>query len=83
MLHARKDYDCIQDPSGKIGEDEPVFLLRATDMFAPAVLREWARLVGRIDRPLAEHVRKHAKRMEEWQDNNKHKHPDTPREVRV
>lgn len=31
MIHARKDYDHIQDPSGKIPLDEPVFLVRGQD----------------------------------------------------
>jgi hypothetical protein len=31
MIHARKDYNRIQDPEGKIGVDEPVFLMRAQD----------------------------------------------------
>ncbi len=32
MKHGRKDYDeRIQDSAKKIGEDEPVFLLRAQD----------------------------------------------------
>lgn len=42
MKHARKDYDRIQDPSNKIPTDEPVFLLRAQDLSAPATLRFWA-----------------------------------------
>jgi hypothetical protein len=43
MRHARDDYNRIQDPSGKIPEDEPVFLLRAQDKSAPATLRFWAK----------------------------------------
>lgn len=35
MLHARKDYMHIQDETGKVGENEPVFLLRAKDQLAP------------------------------------------------
>ena len=31
MIHARDDYNRIQDPAGKIPADEPVFLLRAQD----------------------------------------------------
>lgn len=31
MRHAREDYNRIQDPAGKIHEDEPVFLMRAQD----------------------------------------------------
>jgi hypothetical protein len=38
MKHSRKDYERFQDPAGKIPDDEPVFLLRAKDMYAaPAV----------------------------------------------
>lgn len=45
MIHARSDYDGIQDASGKIPEDEPVFVLRAKDITAPWLVREWSRLV--------------------------------------
>lgn len=31
MRHLRSDYDRIQDPIGKIAEDEPVFLIRGQD----------------------------------------------------
>lgn len=31
MIHARKDYDRIQDSENKIPKDEPVFLIRAQD----------------------------------------------------
>ena len=34
MLHARTDYNRIQDPAGLIPVDEPVFLLRAQDKIA-------------------------------------------------
>lgn len=42
MLHARADYNRIQDPAGLIPEDEPVFLLRAQDRTAAFVVRWWA-----------------------------------------
>jgi len=52
MIHARADYNRIQDPavdkpslapgSTPIAEDEPVFLLRARDQCAPAALLAWA-----------------------------------------
>ena len=42
MKHARADYDHIQDPTGHIPADEPVFLLRAGDMNAPNAVRHWA-----------------------------------------
>lgn len=71
MKHARKDYDRIQDPSGKIPEDEPVFLLRGQDMFAPALLLRWAAEVRlhRGDHEMARMVEDHAQKMIEWQDN--------------
>jgi hypothetical protein len=43
MQHARKDYnDRIQDSSGIIPADEPVFLLRAQDKRAADFVRAWA-----------------------------------------
>jgi len=44
MKHARKDYDRIQDPDGKIPEDEPVFIVRAQDICAGDTVRAWAAL---------------------------------------
>ena len=44
MIHAREDYNRIQDPAGKIGENEPVFLIRAQDASAPAAVEAWAKL---------------------------------------
>lgn len=79
MKHARKDYNCIQDPSGNIAEDEPVFLLRAKDQIAPSALRFWADEVERLgDKKLADHVRAHAGKMNEWQAKNGWQVPDTP-----
>lgn len=43
MIHARTDYDRIQNPENKIERDEPVFLLRAKDKFAPSTVRFWAK----------------------------------------
>lgn len=48
MLHARSDYNRIQDPSGKIPEDEPVFIVRGQDKCAPATCRAWAKEAERI-----------------------------------
>jgi len=42
MIHNRKDYDRIQDPDGKIGEDEPVFLIRCQDEMFPGIVRNYA-----------------------------------------
>jgi hypothetical protein len=42
MKHARADYDRIQDPAGKIGADEAVFLIRARDVCMPRALMDYA-----------------------------------------
>jgi len=79
MKHSREDYNRIQDPSGKIPEDEPVFLLRAQDEFAPAVVEMWAHLVlasGDVD--LAEKAFEHAAAMQIWQIEVGCKRPDLP-----
>lgn len=44
MRHAREDYSRIQDPSGKIPADEPVFLIRAQDKIGAQAVRAWADL---------------------------------------
>lgn len=81
MIHGRADYNRIQDPEGKIGADEPVFLLRASDRFAPAVVRMWAELVNASgDFDLADHANEHADTMYEWQLDNISKNPDCPAE---
>lgn len=52
MIHARSDYDRIQDPalddpsllsagSSPIGKDEPVFLVRAKDKAFLAAVQAW------------------------------------------
>lgn len=42
MIHARYDYQRIQDPAGKIPVDEHVFLLRGQDRVAPLIVKLWA-----------------------------------------
>ncbi len=69
MLHARKDYNRIQDPWGRIGPDEPVFIVRAQDKIAPLVMRHWANMQrffgGSIE--MCEMVEAHADLTEKWQ----------------
>ncbi len=65
MKHARDDYARIQDPSGKIPEDEPVFLLRAQDISAASTVRFWASLQPEGS-PLRQLAEEHAAKMEEW-----------------
>lgn len=78
MLHAREDYNRIQDPEGKIGADEPVFLLRAQDISAPSTLRYWAELniSNGGDLALSEKARAQARAMEQWQEQNTPKPAD-------
>lgn len=69
MIHSRADYNRIQDPAGKIGEDEPVFLIRAHDEIAPEVVRAWADYNEEAggDDELSRLARDHADLMEAWQ----------------
>ena len=81
MLHARKDYDRIQDPWGDIPQYEPVFLLRGQDKFAPELLLRWAaklRLDGG-DVEMAQMVEGHAQEMLNWQETYGKKRPDLPK----
>ncbi len=80
MIHARADYNRIQDPAGIIPDDEPVFLLRARDVSAPAVVRRWADIHAQQggDPLMASMARKHAERMEVWQAANGSKVADLP-----
>jgi hypothetical protein len=79
MLHAREDYNRIQDPAGLIPEDEPVFLIRGQDVNGPATLLFWARLAEKAgaDPEIVRRAREHADRMGFWQDTrNASKVPD-------
>ena len=80
MIHARSDYMHIQDNTGKIKEDEPVFLLRAKDKLAPGTLRFWANMLeeAKGDPIAIAAARKHAEVMKQWQKENGSKFPDTP-----
>jgi hypothetical protein len=87
MIHAREDYNGVQDTTGhtSIKDDEPVFLLRAKDKLAPTVIRYWADMLKALggDIATAEHIIKWADKMVAWQiDNNCHL-PDTPQDVMV
>lgn len=75
MKHAREDYNRIQDPAGKIPDDEPVFLLRGQDKHAADVLRYYAYIVERDggDPQIVGNTREHAILMDAWP---KKKKPD-------
>jgi len=84
MIHARSDYDGIQDSSGKIPEDEPVFVLRACDALAPAAMMHWATLLEANggSQAQAQAVRAHAMRMADYaRTKGGHKLPDAPVDV--
>lgn len=72
MLHARIDYNMrIQDNQNLIPDNEPVFLLRGQDRFAPILLDIYAALTeaspqGSID--IIEATKKHAEAMRVWQE---------------
>ena len=78
MIHARDDYNRIQDPAGLIAEDEPVFLLRAKDKFAPEVVAYWASLLQRegTQPEMADMAMQHSRAMKDWQHINGKKTPD-------
>lgn len=68
MKHALEKFDSIQDASGRIPADEPVFLLRARDPIASTCVRAWAMMYAFLggDKARAEKVYIHATRMDNW-----------------
>lgn len=76
MIHAREDYNRIQDPAGLIPEDEPVFLLRAQDQLACLAVAYYADLCRQVQAPeVAAKAEDHSKLMAAWP---KKKVPDLP-----
>ncbi len=92
MIHARKDYDRVQDPaledptllgdgSTPIGKDEPVFLLRAKDRHASAVVAYYAMLLAKdpdVDSEMAKLCLEWSTRMRDWGIERGSKAPDMP-----
>jgi len=80
MIHAREDYNRIQDPEEKIPKDEPVFLLRGQDALAPSLLLDWASRLRALggDLDMVDLVRQQARRMIQWQQEHNVKIPDLP-----
>jgi hypothetical protein len=83
MVHARTDYNRIQDPEKLIADDEPVMLFRAKDVIAPAILAKYADLLRTlhaaphmIDCVLAQEAK-----MRQWQQMNGCKLPDMPEDA--
>lgn len=68
MLHARPDYDRIQDPDGIIPADEPVFLLRGQDKLAWQAVLLYAQMLERNegDPAFVKMCYDHVARMRDW-----------------
>lgn len=94
MLHARTDYSRIQDPaiqdqsllsngSSPIGEDEPVFLVRAKDKAFSATVLAWmnAHLDAGGDPAMYTAMAAHLGRAIAWQEKNGTKVADAPHDV--
>ena len=80
MKHARDDYEQIQDPSGKIPVDEPVFLIRGQDVAGPATVLCWANIAEKegASELIVIDARVQAGKMHDWQEKHKAKVPDLP-----
>ena len=82
MKHAREDYNRIQDPEGKIPEDEPVFLIRGQDAAGPEAVRNWARIASDqgASQEIVNSALDQANAMRVWQltQGNMMKIPDLP-----
>ena len=94
MIHARSDYNRIQDPavdnpelfpdaSSPISEDEPVFLVRAKDDAFCETLTAWMKthLDNGGDPKLVIAVAKHLGKAISWREKNETKTADAPPEV--
>lgn len=77
MIHARDDYQRIQDPAGVIPPDEPVFLLRAQDETAWRAVEQWAWLQP-PGSPAGVSAMRQAERMKEWGREHATKVADVP-----
>lgn len=75
MLHARPDYNRIQDPENKIPANMPVFLLLGKDKHAAKTVRFWADEVEKDggDPEIIAMARAHADLMDALPE---HKQPD-------
>jgi hypothetical protein len=75
MKYTKSTSTCLQ----KADEDEPIFVLRAQDVFAPGVVRQWAYRVSTEigkDHPKVKDALEVAKAMEKWQNKKGSKIPD-------
>ena len=71
----------VHIPSHPIADNEPVFLLRASDVHAPATIEWWAQAVynrGRGNSEMSRAAHEQVERMLEWQKEHGSKVPDLP-----
>lgn len=80
MKHARTDYDRIQDPDGKIPDDEPVFLIRGQDPAGAFAVRQYARqaLDLGVDVDVVKAINLHADKMARYSEQAGHGPADVP-----
>lgn len=79
MIHARDDYNRMQDPAGKIPADEPVLLFRAQDKHTAMVARFYRELLQSDPETtpgMLESIEAHIPRIDAWPVK---KTPDLPR----
>lgn len=72
MIQTRQDGQHLQELRGGIPDDEPVFLLRGSDVAAPDAIREWARVNCALggDPRASRFALGVADAMEAWQDTH-------------
>lgn len=89
MLHARKDYNRIQDPLGIIPDNEPVFLLRGQDALTIPVMTRYCELLQQYEvnnkLQLIEQVQDHIRKIYSFQrsESGKVKLPDIKSEKEI
>lgn len=78
MIHARPDYNRIQDPAGLIPADEPVLLIRGQDILAPEMAAYYRNLTRDMggDEDVLNYVMDQEVRIQEWQRVNGMKRAD-------
>lgn len=80
MKHGRPDFEHIQDPTGQIAADMPVFLLLGKDKAAPAAVRAWAEAAKGegADENTVNGALAQAELMSHWQKENGSQVPTVP-----
>jgi len=76
MTTAEKEFEsgCLS----RVGDDEPVFVVRAADKSGPAIVQAWsiiAELIG-TNKHKVEEARRISREMLQWQIENGYKIPD-------